>query len=74
MVLYFGCLAKDLDPKIVNVLSVVILVIILSLPLLLNLLSGHRHSDKIYTLIMISAMFLAILQILALFCKKYRKL
>lgn len=69
MVLYFNCLSKDLDPKIANILRVIILVTILSLPFLISVLPDKNNN--IYTLIITSVIFLAVLQILALFCKKY---
>ncbi|HMP28789.1 MAG TPA: hypothetical protein PKD85_04265 [Saprospiraceae bacterium] len=74
-----NCLTNDLDPKISNVLHVITLIVTLSLPLLLTFLSGHagqyagQYADQIYTVLIVSVMFLAILQILSLFCKKTKQ-
>ena len=76
MVLYFECLSKDLDPTVSKVLSVLVLVAILSLPFLLSMCPGKDSSKDghIYTMLMVFVIFLAVLQVLALFCKKYKNI
>lgn len=69
MVLYFNCISKNIDEKISNVLRVIILIIILSLPILLSIDTGV-YKDSVHIIVMVSSIFLALMQVLALVCKK----
>jgi hypothetical protein len=78
MVMYYGCLEKNLDPKISRVLASLILITILSLPILIYMVTlpsstQYLSKENIYALLTVSTLFLAIVQVAAIFCKKTDK-